>query len=198
MKYAIVGHHSRREYANKLAAYLGAELFIDEGSHGSTWNHRRAIEWANEQEERVIILEDDVIPTVDFQIEAEKLCNLYPGHLVSFYLGTSRPPQWQKIVSNKISESDKVGHRTIVLPYLIHGVCYSIPKSRIPDILKNMDMHIAADFSVGKAYNDNVVYTIYSLVEHQDGISCEKHYDNVIRTEPRVARRLQGPLVWEK
>ena len=46
IKFVVVGHHSRLERAQRLAALLDAHLLIDDGNHGANWNHRHALEWA--------------------------------------------------------------------------------------------------------------------------------------------------------
>lgn len=55
IKFVVVGHHSRIEYAQRLSARLNAHLLIDDGDHGANWNHRRALEWAACQPCRVVV-----------------------------------------------------------------------------------------------------------------------------------------------
>jgi len=200
MKFAVVAHHSRREQAQRLAAVLGAEIFMDEESHGSTWNHRRALVWANDQPDRVIIIEDDAIPVENFINKAALWLMRFPEHLVSYYLGTSRPPQYQPAVTEMIKAADKVGRDHILFKRLIHGVCYSVPKKDIPATLERMDMDAAADFSIGDAWmsvsQKEICYTIYSLTEHEDGERCEFNRDGVTSRNVRKARRLSGPTQW--
>jgi hypothetical protein len=52
----VVGHHDRYASALLLASELGAHLLLDEGEHGANWNHRRALEWADSQSCRVVVL----------------------------------------------------------------------------------------------------------------------------------------------
>lgn len=200
IKFAVVGHHSRRDSAQRLTTLLGGELFLDEGSNGSTWNHKRALVWAEQQEERVVIIEDDAIPTRQLASIANLWIKRFPEHLISFYLGTSRPPQWQPIVTKYTTEADAVGRDHILLPKLIHGVCYSVPKKDIPGVLEKMDLKDVADFSIGDAWmkvsKKEVLYPTYSLVEHEDGERCEETRDGVIDRKVRKARRLNGPLLW--
>ena len=94
MKFVVVGHHSRFASAALLAGELGAYLLIDEGNHGANWNHRRAIEWAAEQSCRVVVLEDDALPVHAFTGKVADWLNRFPDSLISFYLGTGRPPQY--------------------------------------------------------------------------------------------------------
>lgn len=95
VKFVVVGHHSRYASAALLAGELGAHLLIDEGNHGANWNHRRAIEWAAEQPCRVVVLEDDALPVRGFRDKLTGWLARFPGDMLSFYLGTGRPPQYQ-------------------------------------------------------------------------------------------------------
>lgn len=42
IKFVMVGHHSRVEYAQRITAMLDAHLLVDDGHHGANWNYRRA------------------------------------------------------------------------------------------------------------------------------------------------------------
>ena len=186
MMVVVVGHHSRRNMATRLADSLDAHMLIDEGNNGANWNHRRAIEWAGMQPCRVVIIEDDAIPVRRFREKALQWLERLPEDLVSFYLGTGRPPHWQPVIRERL----KTGADNITLPMLIHGVCYSIPTQNISRILDKWDRHLAADYAVGQAWGGDVIYTSSSLVDHADGISVEQHPDGMKRTESRKAWKL--------
>lgn len=186
IRYVVVGHHSRRNTANAMAESLNASLLIDEADHGANWNHRRAIEWAGLQDCRVVILEDDAMPVAGFNEKVALWLNRFPDDLLSFYLGTGRPPQWQAEIKRKLADNSGF----ITLPTLIHGVCYSIPQKHIQRILDKWPLHLAADYAVGRAWGREVVYPSYSLVDHADGESVERHPDGEKRTEVRRAWQL--------
>lgn len=190
IKFVVVGHHARRQQAEALASALGAHLLIDDANHGANWNHRRALEWAAEQTCRVVVLEDDAIPVHGFTNKASEWLVRHPDSLVSFYLGTNRPPQWQPSIASKLSSCPD----TISLPTLIHGVCYSIPQNELAGILERWPHHLAADFAIGRAWGREVVYLSKSLVEHADGPSVERHPDGKPRTEARRAWSLADTL----
>ncbi|WP_329502687.1 hypothetical protein [Klebsiella aerogenes] len=190
MKIVIVGHHDRREPAEALAHSLGAHLLIDEGDHGANWNHRRALEWAAQQSERVIVMEDDAVPVAGFAELAQNWLDRFPEHLLSFYLGTGRPPQYQQQIAQKFIDADIHHADHIMLPRLIHGVCYSVPPTHIPVVLKRWKNNKAADYAVGDAWGGVVVYPCWSLVNHRDGLSVERPWNNALRRERRVAWRL--------
>ena len=188
-KFVVVGHH-RRTGAKRLAMCLDAHLLIDEGDHGAAWNHRRALEWAAEQSCRVIVLEDDARPVEGFMFKVSPWLARFPDNLLSFYLGTGRPPQYQMQIAERLIVADKVRADYITLPRLIHGVCYSVPPQHIERVLTRWDNGKPADYAVGDAYGGDVVYPCWSLVDHADGETVERHPDAAPRTERRRAWRL--------
>ncbi|CZZ76857.1 hypothetical protein ACJBF7_22820 [Enterobacter sp. 04-C-01-SI_S15] len=190
VKYVVVGHHSRYASAALLAGELGAHLLIDEGNQGANWNHRRAIEWAAEQPCRVVVLEDDALPVHGFTEKVTDWLARFPDDMLSFYLGTGRPPQYQKEIADWLIVADKSRADFITLQRLIHGVCYSIPPQSVSRVLSQWDRSKPADYAVGDAYGGAVVYPCYSLVDHADGESVERHPDAAPRTERRRAWRL--------
>ncbi|MFS7244791.1 hypothetical protein AB6880_03635 [Rahnella inusitata] len=190
IRFVIVGHHSRREMASRLAEELDAHQLIDDGDHGANWNHRRAIEWASQQECRTVILEDDALPVPDFANHVREWQQRFPDDLISFYLGTGRPPQYQLLIATSLIDADKRSRDFITMPRLIHGVCYSPPVSGMARIVQNWNYTKAADYAVGDALGQRVIYPCYSLVEHADISTVERHPDNEPRKERRRAWRL--------
>lgn len=190
VKFAVIGHHSRYKQVSRLAELLGDVLLIDSGDHGANWNHRRALEWASWQDCRVVIIEDDALPVSDFVERVSEWLNRFPETLVSFYLGTGRPPQYQMQIAERLIVADKTREDFIMLPRLIHGVCYSVPHQHIERVLSRWDSGKPADYAVSDAYGGAVVYPCYSLVDHADGEPVERHPDSSPRTERRRAWRL--------
>ncbi|ELV3386209.1 hypothetical protein SGI62_000026 [Enterobacter hormaechei] len=190
IKFVVVGHYSRLRHAQRLAAMLNAYLLIDDGNHGANWNHRRALEWAAEQTCRVVVVEDDAMPVDLFFTSVTSWLKRFPDYLMSFYLGTGRPPQYQMQIAERLIVADKTQADYITLPRLIHGVCYSVPPQHIERVLSRWDSSKPADYAVGDAYGGAVVYPCYSLVDHADGEPVERHPDSAPRTERRRAWRL--------
>ncbi|MEP9036892.1 hypothetical protein ABKU91_07450 [Enterobacter hormaechei] len=190
IKFCVVGHHARRQQAEALAMSIGAHLLIDEGDHGANWNHRRALEWASEQTCRVVVVEDDAMPVGLFFTSVTSWLNRFPESLVSFYLGTGRPPQYQMQIAERLIVADKTQADYITLPRLIHGVCYSVPPQHIERVLSRWDNSKPADYAVGDAWGGSVIYPCYSLVDHADGEPVERHPDSSPRSERRRAWRL--------
>ncbi|KLR28028.1 hypothetical protein [Enterobacter kobei] len=190
VKFVVVGHHSRIGHAQRLAALLDAHLLIDDGDHGANWNHRRALEWSACQPCRVVVLEDDAMPVPWFAELVVDWLTRFPDDMLSFYLGTGRPPQYQMQIAERLIVADKAQADYITLPRLIHGVCYSVPPHHINRVLSRWDSSKPADYAVGDAYGGAVVYPCYSLVDHADGEPVERHPDSAPRTERRRAWRL--------
>lgn len=184
----VVGHHARRRQAEALAASLEAHLLMDEQSHGATWNHRRALEWARGQPDRVVVLEDDALPVPDFRARAAAVLQRWPEDLVSLYLGTGRPLFFQDEIRRKlqalppcIDDGDAITLRT-----LVHAVCYSIPPAGIQRVV-GLPLTHQTDFAIGDNWGRPVVYAVPSLVDHADGPCVERHHDGETRTQPRRA-----------
>ncbi|CZW03445.1 hypothetical protein [Enterobacter hormaechei] len=191
MLIAIVAHHSRRTMAEELASKLEADIvFMDEHSAGANSNHLRALRWAAEQSDRVIIIEEDALPVEGFRDKAQDWLARFPDDMLSFYLGTGRPPQYQKEIAGMLVDADRVCSDHIVLSKLIHGVCYSPPQGRLARMLSAWNKTLAADYAVGEAFGGRVIYPCYSLVDHADLPTVERHPDNEPRTERRRAWRL--------
>ncbi|WP_407027192.1 hypothetical protein [Enterobacter cancerogenus] len=190
IKFCVVGHHARRQQAEGLVMCIGAHLLIDEENHGANWNHRRALEWAACQPCRVVVCEDDAVPVAGFTELMDEWLTRFPEALVSFYLGTGRPPQYQMQIAERLIVADKTQADYITLSRLIHGVCYSVPQQHIERVLARWDSSKPADYAVGDAYGGAVVYPCYSLVDHADGEPVERHPDSAPRTERRRAWRL--------
>ncbi|WP_312828558.1 hypothetical protein [Pantoea anthophila] len=190
IKFVVVGHHARRLQADRLSQMLNAHLLVDEGQHGANWNHHRAIEWASQQDCRVVILEDDALPVHGFAQKVAEWISRFPNDLLSFYLGTGRPPQYQKEIAGMLVESDRVNSDYLVMSKLIHGVCFSPPVHALKKIMSKWNQTLAADYAVGDAYGGRVIYPCYSLVDHADLPTVERHPDNEPRTERRRAWRL--------
>lgn len=140
MLIAIVAHHSRRAMANDLASELEADsIFMDEHSAGANANHLRALSWAAEQSDRVIIIEEDALPVDGFRDKAQDWLTRFPDDLCSFYLGTGRPPQYQMQIAERLIVADKTRADYITLSRLIHGVCYSVPPEHVQRVLSRWD-----------------------------------------------------------
>ncbi len=195
MKIVIVAHYKRRDQAERLARSLNAHVVMDEIGNGALFGHRKALEWCSVQNERCVIMEDDALPVADFGNLAQRWMGECPDDLLSFYLGTGRPPQYQTQIAHLLRRADQWREEYITLPQLIHGVCYSVPQDKVKPLLSVLPLVGAADFAIGSAWqqvtNKPIIYPVRSLVDHDDLPSVEVHPDGQKRTEPRRAWRLE-------
>lgn len=200
MQTIIVGHESRAEWVGQLQRALpGAAAIVDFANDGALRGHIKALKVAQQVGARCIVMEDDAIPVVGFPELAASWCDRFPDDLISFYLGTGRPAAWQARVDDEL---ERTASSYIVLPRLIHGVCYSIPANAVTRVLDRIasfgDTDEPADYIVGRGFGRQVIYPVESLVEHRDGESVERHPDKEPRIERRVARNLAAPLIYER
>lgn len=194
----VVTHPSRRENVDKIAAAVDGTVIcvVDHHGQGASAMHKYANKVACRmcnEDTRAIIMEDDAIPVVGFAEKALAAINKYPDKMVSFYLGTSRPANWQLQVDNELAKYPAA--EVVRLPKLIHGVCYTMPEAMYSRVSIDMNTKRPADFAVSESFiNPEVIYLVRSLVQHADGPSVESHADAQLRTEKRVARFLAGEL----
>lgn len=206
MQIIIVSHYERADWVRKLlSVFPDAFVVTDFLNRGALWAHTEAIRIAAALSERCIIMEDDAIPVEGFVELAQAWLRDKPYQMLSFYLGTSRPEAWQEWLNDVVPKvhEDRSGLAAwLVMPTLIHGVCYTFPADqaqRISDGLKRLNGSIPeADTAIGKAWGSRVLYPVESLVEHRDQGSVERHPDGQPRTEPRVARFLAAPLAYDR
>jgi hypothetical protein len=180
VKIAVVAHHSR--FSNSLVTEFADKVFIDFGNRGALWNHRRALRWAMGQEDRVWIVEDDAIPCTDFIEALQEVVDDFPDNLVSAYLGTGRPVMFQEVIPKMLEQDPEF----VMFPYLLHGICYSLPSKDVPRVVEWLDkipVNVPVDLEIGLAYAGNVVYPIPSLVDHKDEARVELSTvpNNVVR-----------------
>ena len=196
---AIVAHPSRMSHVNKVMESLESEgckcfPFVDYHGIGAARNHHRAIRWAANQDCRVLIMEDDAIPVIGFVEKAKAWIAIAHSQVISFYLGTSRPKDYQPIVTDKVINAR---HGYIRLDKFIHGVCYTMNREYYKMAAESYNVNRPADFAIGECFpNRQFLFVTDSLVEHLDGDSVDTHQDGEPRNEPRKARFLADKLIF--
>lgn len=197
----VVAHEARVEQAIQLALSVNAQLALDDGTLGCQLNHCRTLKHlATQGAEYVLVLEDDAQPVDGFlqqvtaALAAAPTCEYEdgtatPAPIVSFYLGSGYPKQWQRGIQRAITKADKNDATWIISEHLLHAVAYAIRTDLIQDLLANLpDLPIDQAISEwARPRGHMVAYPWPSLCDHSDG-------DTVItgrrpRTTPRKAWR---------
>lgn len=189
ISYAIVGHKERAHQAHGLSARLGgARIALDDGTYGQGINHDRAWNLAAEADsDWCVVLEDDAQPVDDFLSQVPLVLDAAPAPIVSLYLGTSRPPQYQLAIREALT------HNTcfITSNQLLHHVAVAIRTHLVPDMLTTVgSASTPADYRIGawaQHRGHPIVYTHPSQVDHADGPTLIQHADGKPRTQPRRA-----------
>lgn len=197
ISYAVVGHTSRQPQAEQLAQSLGATLALDDGSYGEGINHDRAWVAATTQEsDWSVVLEDDAQPIPGFDAQLREALNSAPTPIVSLYLGTSRPPQYQRRIKRALAQET----HWIISDELLHHVAVAIRTDLVGNMLHTVECStLPADYRIGnwaRQCDYPIAYTNPSLVEHADGPTVINHQDGQPRTEPRKAWRLGSRPSW--
>lgn len=196
----VMAHPKRRDAAEQLARTLDASIVWDE--HDDEWHTgARALAAYEPTATHHLVLQDDAVPVPDFRRHATAALTEHPDALVSFYLGTSRPPQWQHAVDRACMTADDCDAAWITAPTLLHGVAIAIPTVEIPAMLAWCERpQVPYDERIGMYWryilDRPVFYTWPSLVDHDDGPTIATHPDGDARTAPRRARLVGWPQTW--
>lgn len=195
----LITHPQRLLQAVILQDFLLRERFaevqviLDKEMHGAKATHIKALQAPSKRDDitHILIIEDDAWPVQDFKLKVEEKITAFPQDLISIYLGTGKPARWQQVVDTLITGSEPYS-ASISLSMLIHGVAYLAP-IHIQELFKDnpATLHEGADFHVGqvwhKATKRQIIYPVYSLVQHEDGgASINTPSSSILR----VARKL--------
>ena len=197
IKYAVVGHHSRRESATKLARSLNAALAMDEGGTGSLRNHDLAWKMAYSPDaDWIVVLEDDAILLGGFESHVQEALQHVPRDgAVSFYTGTGQPFRYP--VSAAVKKALRRGASWLRANSLYWGPAVALPVHHVQPMLRFVkDIDRPYDQRLGLYLLANrypCFYTMPSLVDHQDGESLIQASDRV-----RRAHVFKQPSGWNK
>ena len=197
IEYAVVGHHSRRESATKLARSLNAALAMDEGGTGSLRNHDLAWKMAYSPDaDWIVVLEDDAILLDGFENHVQEALQHVPRDgAVSFYTGTGQPFRYP--VSAAVKKALRRGASWLRANSLYWGPAVALPVHHVQPMLRFVkDIDRPYDQRLGLYLLANrypCFYTMPSLVDHQDGESLIQASDRV-----RRAHVFKQPSGWNK
>lgn len=194
MNIAVVAHTSRTHQAHALANTVdAAHISIDDGTLGCEGNHHSVWKWHRDNtiDGWAVVLEDDAEPVPGFTDQLHTALAAAPSPIVSLYLGTTRPPQWQDRIRAATIQANNIGAPWITGPQLLHAVGVAIHSDLIPALcawLPNTKCPIDQAIATWAVINHHTVaYTWPSLVDHADTDTIAAHHDGTPRTEPRKA-----------
>lgn len=206
----VVGHASRPKLIERLRKQLVPDVVqIDDGSAGCGKNHVHTIERTyaialDRDLDWLVIVEDDAIPTQDFRTVVGTALEYSPSEIVSLYLGTGYPQQYQADFIEAVnSETCWIMHK-----WMRHAVGYCLHVSLVPELIDHMkplvDQRWAPDDAIGEYARKNdigVAYTNPSLVDHEDDESVvvyrtHKGHPTSGRVKERKAHKFGVPDAW--
>lgn len=203
----IVAHVTRLEMAHKLSTIVQAKLVNpDDGTLGCSGNHGWVQARLASEPGWSVILEDDAMPCNAFYDDLMWCLEHAPHPIVSLYLGTGYPANWQQRAADAVAADTS----WIICPRLLHCVGYAIG----PEIKRELAGWMAQnkrgpgmppDESVSvwaNAHGIKVAYTNPSLVDHRDGrTAIEARYPYKAhaagRNRVRRAYNTRQRLTWD-
>lgn len=158
--------------ARELRESVGGLINLDDGGLGCSGNHGYLHARLASEPGWSVILEDDAQPLNSFADDLTWCLEHAPQPIVSLYLGTGYPSNWQPRI-DKALEADT---SWIVAPKLLHAVGYAIAPQIKGDLAQWMAQKrrgpgMAPDDAVSiwaNKYKYLVAYTNPSLVDHRD------------------------------
>jgi hypothetical protein len=203
---AIVAHPKRTHLANRLAEYVEAEAVLwDNEGRGVNANHLDAWHWLAEGDPRefAVVLEDDAMPCREFREQLDMVLAVAPAGVVSLYLGTGYPRQWQDSIATSVNPIGFDPH-FLTAPVLLSGVGYAVHAELIEPMISSVSKRATVmpiDEAIGVFCRDighRVAYTNPSIVNHIDGESLiAERRDQQARTGARRAYRFGLRPHWD-
>jgi hypothetical protein len=207
----VVSHVKREEMAAELSKQLSPEMVApDDGTLGAGMNHYTVLQRLREKypSRWLVILEDDAKPVQGLREQLAMALPTAPSKIVSLYLGTGYPAQYQRLFSEAIGQHPDTCW--LLHAQLRHGVGYCIHPEIARALLIRMEklirQHYAPDDAISwwaQRNREVVSYTNPSLVDHADGptvIDYRMHLGHVSapgRKRPRVAHKVGTRETWD-
>ena len=202
----VVGHIDRQRQIRYLTREINPEVIeVDDGTLGAAGNHAATLlALSRTDADWLVLLEDDALPVKNFRYQIGQALEVAPSHLVSFYLGTGYPQQWQGRIVDALREDTC----WIMCDRLLHGVCYAVHHDRVDSlVVRIMDLsqrRYGTDDAISKWALENgvpVSYSSVSQVDHEDsasvhGVRYALGHPTHPRNRPRHAHKVGICNTW--
>lgn len=203
ISWRVVGHVKREREAKALAWALDAGLDLDDGTYGEWANHARAWEaLQGTDSEWSVVVQDDALPVPEIAAQSVQALSHVPElvGVVSFYLGTSYPPQTVPAFRRARDQADHRDVPWIVTKRLFWGVAVAVRTETIGHMLHACKrMRFPYDERLSRwaeSAGHRVGYTWPSLFDHADGESLV--HEQGKRSLPRRAYRAGARKRWTR
>jgi hypothetical protein len=182
----IVAHPKRRTMVKELIYYTGGHPIYDENEEGPSRNHVAALRLLASRQRHgyAVVLEDDVEVAPDFPQQLQAVLAVAPTAIVSLYLGTGYPAQWQDILRRSVNPIDADPH-FLIAPEMLSMVGYAVRTDLLLPLATHIEYYaeqIGPDAAVSRFCRSRclkVAYTRPSIVNHRD-------------VEPIITKRFDG------
>lgn len=207
----IVAHVAREDYVKELRDAIGGDVYVntDDGTLGAGGNHLAVLTALHDKypNDWIVALEDDALVVDDFHDQLQMALDCAPSKIVSLYLGTGYPQQYQQLFSDAIAGYPEACW--LLHAQLRHAVAYAIHPAVAKPVLIRMESLVAKRYAPDDAIGwwamnnrESIAYTNPSLVDHRDGptiIDYRYHLGHVSapgRRKPRTAHNFGTRTEW--
>lgn len=214
MDYAIgiVAHVSREDYVSELLDTIGGDdIYVntDDGTLGAGGNHLAVLKTLRDKypDAWSVVLEDDSVVAEGFRDQLQMALAVAPTKIVSLYLGTGYPQQYQKLFSDAVAAFPETCW--LLHEQLRHAVGYAVHPRIVKPLFTRMETLVAQRYAPDDAIGywamrnrEMIAYTNPSLVDHRDGptiIDYRYHLGHVSapgRKKPRTAHNFGTRTQW--
>lgn len=196
---AVVAHHRRQQQAAALSTRINADhISWDDGTLGATGNHLAVWDWHahNTTHGWAITIEDDGLPCDNFRDQLAAALAVAPAPVVSLYLGTGHPRQFQPLIERTLAATPDA--HWLTHDHLLHAVAVAIHTDLLP---LTLDPDLPIDEAIthwARRNHHHIAYTRPSLVDHADTDTLITNRADRTTNKPRHAWQHGTRTHWHK
>ena len=199
----VVAHVDRVKQLDPLRALDPEIVNVDDGTLGATGNHLavyQALQKRTGLDEWLVILEDDAVPVEGFTDQLAMALAVAPTPLVSLYLGTGYPAQYQRLFMEAVNNHPDACW--FLHPQLRNAVGYAVHGSIARAVGVGYAQQAAKRFSPEDCISwwslrnrENVAYCHPCLVDHEDGPTVMDYRMHLGHAQPAGRKRPRKAMV---